>query len=395
MKKTIIFIISTIIFPLFFACNKPSISTSQVCDDFSLPFHPKTPAFESILQKAISNGLPGVVLLVHDSNGMYAGALGKADIQKNISMQPCHISKVASITKIFINVLAFQLQEEGKLDLDAPINDYLSPQDLKNIQNANQVTVRQLMMHNTGIYDVIKDNGFYLDLLNNPPKHRNYYDLLKYVRGKKASFSPGEGPGYSNTNTLLLAMILDKVAEKPHWQLLHEKIIQPLNLKNTFYYYHDSLPKGKIAQGYYDLYNNGKLENLSSFNTGSGNGYTGIYSNVFDLFQFMDALLIHPSLLSNHSLNEMLTFGNEEPGNTERLLGAGIMKDFLDREHADTEYGFGHRGRDLGYSADLFYFPEKQQTMILIVNYGTDGESKLRPYFYELRKDVVDVMMKP
>lgn len=395
MKKVIIYILSVLVFPFIFACNKPTISTSQVCDSPALPFHPKTPAFESVLQKAIQNGLPSVVLLVQDSNGTYAGAMGKADIQNNISMQPCHISKVASITKIFINVLAFQLQEAGKLDLDAPINNYLSQKDLKNIQNANQVTVRQLMMHNTGIYDVIKDNGFYLDLLNNPPKHRDYYDLLKYVRGKKASFSPGEGPGYSNTNTLLLAMILDKVAEKPHWQLLQEKIIQPLGLKNTFYYYHDSLPKGKVAQGYYDLYNNGKLENLSSFNTGSGNGYTGIYSNVFDLFKFMDALLIHPSLLSNQSLNQMLTFGNEEPGNTERLLGAGIMKDFLNREHADTEYGYGHRGRDLGYSADLFYFPEKQQTMVLIVNYGTDGESKLRPYFYELRKNVVDAMMNP
>lgn len=358
----------------------------------NLPEHPKAAQFNQVIQRAIHKGLPGISLLIKDAEGTFVGSGGMADIAQQIKMEPCHISKVASITKIFMSVLAFQLAEEGRLDLDQLISTYLSAADLKNIRNADQVTVRQLMMHNTGIYDVIKDNAFYLDLLNNPPKHRTTADILKYVRGKEPAFEPGKGPGYSNTNTLLLSMILDKAGGKPHEQLLHERILDPLQMKNTFYYYHDALPEGKVAQGYYDLYNNGKIENLSSFNTGSGNGYTGIYSNVFDLMDFMDALLIHPKLLNASSIDQMLTFGDWEKDQKERRLGAGIMKDFLNR--APDEYAYGHRGRDLAYSADLFYFPESQQTMVLIVNYGTDGESQLRPAFYELRQEIVDEMMK-
>ncbi|MCO6495643.1 MAG: serine hydrolase [Bacteroidetes bacterium] len=376
------------------SCSKESITKSEVCNaSENHSGHPKSELFNSILNKAVADGFPGIALLVVDSNGTYVGSAGYADIKNKIKMQPCHISKVASLTKIFIGVLAFKMQEEGKLDLDKKISEYLDSKELEGIANANEVTVRQLMMHNTGIFDVITDTKFYLDILNNPPRHRNQMDILEYVRGKKSLYTPGNGPSYSNTNTLLLSMVIDKIGGKPHQELLHEKILEPLGLNNTYYFYHDPLPEGKVAQGYYDLYNNGRLENLSSYNTGSGNGYTGIYSNVFDLRDFIDALLIHKTLLTTNSLNQMLIFGKSEKGYEERELGAGIMKDFLLRTNP-KEYAYGHRGRDLGYTADLFYFPEYKQTLALIINYGTDGDSRLRPLFYELRKSIVDAMMQ-
>jgi D-alanyl-D-alanine carboxypeptidase len=88
----------------------------------------------------------------------------------------------------------------------------------------------------------------------------------------------------------------------------------------------------------------------------------------------------------------MLSFNTKEEEGSDRLLGQGVVKDFIHRPN--NEYAYGHRGRDLAYSADLFYFPEQKQTMVLIVNYGTDGDSKLRPAFYDLRKAVVDSMMQ-
>jgi D-alanyl-D-alanine carboxypeptidase len=375
-----------------FSCSKKTIEATQICNTPALPAHPKSMQFQSVIDHYTLQGLPGIALLIKDSNGTWVGSSGMADIDKGILMQPCHISKVASITKIFMATLAFKLFEEGKLNLDAPVHTYLDASQLKDIANADQVTVRQLLNHTTGIYDVIEDNNFYLDVLNNPPKHRTQEDILKFVRGKDAVFPAGEGPGYSNTNTLLLSMIIDKIGGKPHQQLLHEKVIDPLALQNTYYYYHDPLPEGKVAQGYYDLYNNGNIENLSSYNTGSGNGYTGLYSNVFDLLVFIDALLIQKTLVSDNSLQQMLSFNTKEEEGSDRLLGQGVVKDFIHR--SNNEYAYGHRGRDLAYSADLFYFPVQKQTMVLIVNYGTDGDSKLRPAFYDLRKAIVDAMMQ-
>lgn len=375
------------------SCKKnESITHTQTCTDQSFPDHPKGDAFQQIISHYTGLGLPGIALLIKDEDGVWTGASGKADIAQNIDMQACHISKVASLTKIFMASLTFKLVEEGKIDLDKKVADYLSESDIKGIKNADIVTVRQLLNHTTGIFDVIQDNDFYLGVLNNPPDFRDQYDILKFVRGKKATFEPGTASGYSNTNTLLLSMVIDQATGVPHAQLLREKIIQALNLSHTYYYYHDPLPDYGVAQGYYDLYNNNTLVNVSHYNTGSGNGYTGLYTNVHDLLTFSEALFENKILVSPESLDQMLTFNLYMEKDSDRELGQGTMKDFIMRNNAD-EYAWGHRGRDLGYSADMFYFPEKGQTMILIVNYGTDGASGLRPHFYDLRTSIVDAMM--
>ncbi len=379
---------------LLSACSrKGSITPTEVCSVATAPSHSKGTAFQEIIADFTHKGLPGIALLVKDAEGTWYGASGKADIAKGIPMQPCHVNKVASLTKIFMGALTFKLVEEGKIDLDKKVSEYLSAKDLKDIANAGKVTVRQLLKHTTGIFDVITDNSFYLSVLNDPPAFRDQYDILKFVRGKAAAFEAGTQEGYSNTNTLLLSMVIDKATGISHAQLLREKIFEPLGLQHSFYYYHDALPAHSVAQGYYDLFNNRTIANVSSYNTGSGNGYTGLYTNVFDLLQFSEALFEDRSLLSQNSLDQMLTFDMPLEAGADRLLGAGAMKDFIHRADP-SEYAWGHRGRDLGYSADMFYFPEKGQTMVLIVNYGTDGESALRPAFYELRKAIVDKMME-
>jgi len=379
---------------LWSSCKKKeSITPTDVCTYTPAAAHTKGPAFQAIIDRYTQKGLPGIVLLVKDAEGTWHGASGQADIAKEIPMQPCHINKVASLTKIFMGALTFKLVEEGKIDLDKKISEYLPAKDLKDIANADKVTVRQLLKHTTGIFDVITDNSFYLSVLNDPPAFRDQYDILKFVRGKAAAFEAGTEEGYSNTNTLLLSMVIDKATGVSHAQLLREKIIAPLGLQHSFYYYHDALPAHGVAQGYYDLFNNGTIANVSSYNTGSGNGYTGLYTNVFDLLKFSEALFEDKTLVSPHSLDQMLTFDMPLEAGADRLLGAGTMKDFIQRADP-SEYAWGHRGRDLGYSADMFYFPIKGQTMVLIVNYGTDGESALRPAFYELRKAIVDKMME-
>jgi D-alanyl-D-alanine carboxypeptidase len=187
-------------------------------------------------------------------------------------------------------------------------------------------------------------------------------------------------------------MVINKVAGKNHSDLIHEFIIDPLGLKHTYYYWHDPLTENP-AQGYFDLYNNGSICNLTNYNTGSGNGYAGIYSSVRDQMIFIEALVKNKTLLSQASLDKMMTFDMPEEEGTHRLLGLGLYKDFIDR--ADTsEYSYGHRGRDLAYSFDVNYFPKNQTTMALLVNYGTDGNSSLRPFFYDLRLAVVDEIFK-
>lgn len=87
----------------------------------------------------------------------------------------------------------------------------------------------------------------------------------------------------------------------------------------------------------------------------------------------------------------MLEITSEDLSSGE-AYGVTIRKDFLERP--TDEFGLGHRGRDLAYSADLFYFPNYDLTLAYMVNYGTDAKSELRDVFFDFRNAIVDAMMK-
>ncbi len=351
--------------------------------------NPKSAEFQSLIENYVKQGLPGIILLVKDDNGFYIGSAGMADIKKGITLQSCHISKICIITKMELGVAIMRLQEKGILSLDDPIRNYISADILDKIENCDQpLTIRNLMNHTSGIYDIIEDQGFYLQVLNDPGKHWIADDLLKYAYNKDAmfEFNPDYTAGYSNTNYTLLSMIVEEATNKSHSQVLHEEVVDALGMTNTYYFWHDPLPDNEVAQGYYDLYNNGTLMNLTNWNTGSGNGYGGMYSTVWDMYLLLDALFVKKTLLTQESLDQMLVFNPTVE--SRKLLGLACFKDFIDIGDPEKNYAWGHRGRDLSYSADLFYFPEHNAIMSLIVNYGTDGDSPLRPVFLEMRDDV-------
>lgn len=374
------------------SCKEDPVRPSSACT-VSAPSpdsHPRAQVYQGVMDDYVKRGLPGMTLLIRDREGVWYGASGMADIEQELLMQPCHVSKAASITKIFIGALVMKLVEEDQIDLDAPLTRYVDARYTRKVANAGEVTLRQLLNHTSGIPDLIDQNSFYLAVLNNPAKFWKPEELLSYVYGLDALFEPGEQLEYSNTNLLLAVMAIEGATGRNHADLLREKVIGPLGLENTFYHWHDALP-GFVAQGYYDLYNNGTLVEMSNFNTGSGNGYGGIYSTVFDLQVFIEALLRDRTLLSPASLEEMITLTAEDLPDLEGY-GVTIRRDFYDR--APDEYALGHRGRDLAYTGDLFYFPEKDATFACLINYGTDADSGLKDLFLEFRNAIVDEVMK-
>ncbi|GAB4277415.1 MAG: serine hydrolase domain-containing protein [Marinilabiliales bacterium] len=390
MRISFIIISTGILFVLFLSsCTKDvEKSTKLNCQNqLYVQTHPKSVEFQQIIEKYVKKGLPGISVLIEDSSGLWVGAYGYADIENNIEFTPCHISKAASITKLLVGTLTMKLQEEGKIDLDDPVSKYIDESILNKIDNAQGITVRQLMNHTTGIFDVITSSEFYLAVLNNPNKHWTQEELLKFVYGVEGYNLNDPFPAhYSSTNTLLLSMCIEKATGEKHEKLLREKVIDHVGMENTYYQGRETLPD-ICAQGYFDLHNNGKIVNVSNLITGSGNGYGGIYSNVFDLYKFIKALLIDKSILSQESLDEMMEFVREDEN---YYCGAGIIKKFTEKSH----YGIGHTGRDLGYNADLFYFPETNQIMIFFVNYGTNGSSNINQHFFDFENELVDALLE-
>ena len=391
-----ILLILLIIVMAFSSCKKAQIiMTTTVGQEIpwvdSSNIHPKNTAFRSLLDKYKRKGLPGISLLINDSKGTWVGAVGKADISNNIDFVPGTISKAASITKLFIGTLVFRMIEDsvntgiGYKELNKKIADWLPSNITDKLANGSLVTLGQCMKHETGIPDLIEEDRFYLAVLNNPNKKWTQEELLEFIYNKPALFAPGDTAVYSNTNTTLITLVLEKQTGKKHADLLKQYITTPLGLRNTYYQPHDKLPPS-VAQGYFDLYNNQTIVNVSNLVTGSGNGYGGIFSNLFDLFKFESALLVQRTFLKATSMTIMETYGKQDDTN---LYGYGIQKSYMN----GTDFGIGHKGRDLGYTANLFFFPTKGVTHIFFINYGTDADSELKQTFREFVDELISLTL--
>jgi len=347
---------------------------------------------KALLEKYTRKGLPGISLLVNDKAGTWTGSAGKADIENNVDFAPNTISKAASITKFFMSTLLFRLMEDsaksgiGYTEIHTKISHWLPKDVIDKLPNGNLVTLGQCMNHETGIPDVIDQDDFYLAVLNNPNKKWQPEELLEFIYNKPALFAPSDTAIYSNTNTILIKMVIEAATGKSHADLLKQYILTPLGLNHTYYQPYDELPN-TVAQGYFDLYNNNTIVNVSNLVTGSGNGYGGLYSNVFDLFTFIKAVFIEKTLLNSKSLSIMQTYGKEDDPN---YYGYGIEKTFLN--HGE-DYGIGHKGRDLGYTANLFYFPHKGVIHVFFVNYGTDSKSNLQQVFYDFQEELLNLTL--
>lgn len=389
------FILMACLSLVFVSCRKSLVGTTVSCNpdyqDSSFK-HPKRVIFQAILDKYKKKGLLGIAVLLQDEDGVWMGSAGKSDIGGGIDFKPCTVSKAASITKMMFGAAVMQLREQGVVNLADKASKWLDKEIVENIANADKVNLGDLMYHRTGIYDIIADGDFYLAVLNNPNKKWSGRELAKFAYGKPmvneyvSNAAEGE---YSNTNTLLLSMCIEAITGKPHNELMHSLVIDKLGMRNTYYSYHDALPEF-TAQGYYDLYNNGTIVNVSNLVTGSGNGYGGIYTNVTDLHKFMKAMFIDKILVNQTSLDMMQTFiADDESGN----LGMGLLQQY--KKLGLPHLGTGHSGRDLGYSGDAHYFPTRNNRMFInLVNYGSNGKTPLRQVFYDMRDEFVTELLK-
>jgi D-alanyl-D-alanine carboxypeptidase len=251
------------------------------------------------------------------------------------------------------------------------------------------------MNHTSGIPAVTAQSAFYLAALNSPDKHWTAKELVKYIYNKPEEYCCGKDKAsYSDSNTLLLSMILDKILGYHHSIALKSMVLDPLGMNSTYYFPHQNLP-ANTARGYFDLYNNNTITDVTNINTGSGNGYGGTYSTVLDLSRYIETVWRNKTFISQAAMQEMQKFVQEEINETNSkdtlFLGQCLMRRFTYIKPGS--YGIGHTGRDLGYNANAFYFPKEDVTMTLIVNYGTNGKSNLKPVFLEFQDEIMKLIL--
>ena len=353
----------------------------------------KTSKLKAIINTYVNKGVPGMIVLVKTGDVTWQTAAGFSDVEKGIAMETTNELMIASITKMFVAVVTLRLQEEGKLDIDKPINTFNCGHRFKDIANAEKITIRHLLNHTSGLPDFITTGRFVTNLLDQPSNNWKKNDLLKFLANTKPEFIPGEKGIYSNSNFLLLSVILDEEFKDSvgHASLIQRDIIDPLLLDHTNYIDREAPPKN-LAQGYADLYSNKHLINLTHLNIGgTGNGFSGMFSTVGDLSKFLDALLIKKTLLNDSSLEQMLRF-TQDSQEEAVAFGLGIWKDFQDK--GTNKFAYGHRGREAAYTADLFWFPTQDVMYVLMMNCGIGTDSPFKEMFLEFRKELVTELLR-
>lgn len=238
------------------------------------------------LDNAIDNGLDGIVVYV-DKKGREPEfySAGWKNRENKIPADPHALFKIASISKLYIAAATAKLVNSKSLSLDKTLVDYL-PELAGRIENADQITLRMLLQHRSGIPNFIDAPD--LPWANLPVDANEFLNL---VLDKPADFKPGSRYRYSNTNYLLIGNILDKTLGYSHHKYIKTEILDSLGLTHTFGLLGEVDLK-EMMSGYYTEYN-GDLKTQNYVAPGGS-----MVATAQDVGVFLRAL-IDGSLLSN------------------------------------------------------------------------------------------------
>ncbi|WP_040281714.1 serine hydrolase domain-containing protein [Psychroserpens damuponensis] len=197
------------------------------------------------VNQSLSHGFDGVIVYVDEAGKAPAYyAAGYHNKEEKTPANPKALFKIASISKLYVAVAITKLAHEQRLSLDQSLVDYF-PELEQRIENANNITVRMLVKHRSGIPN-FTDNPKYWE--NQPNTN---IDVLDYALDLPANFQPDQDYGYSNTNYLLLSRIIENVTGKTRQDYFKKEIFTPLELNNTYGSLKEVKNIDNVMSGYY------------------------------------------------------------------------------------------------------------------------------------------------
>lgn len=345
--------------------------------------HPRAATYERVLDEIASGVVPGAVWLVRDADGPWVGAMGFADLDARVPMEPCHRTRIASVTKSMVAVMMLELVEQGALSLDDGLDPYLGAELISAIPRVDAIRVHHLLSHSSGLENYL-DLAWGLSLFNDPTQTWTSEELLERGLSKKPRLEPGERHEYSNTNYVLAGKVAEGASGQPHEVLLEEHVFEALGMQDTRYT-PDQFEFPDVVRGYLDLYGDRVL--VDATETYAINGVTaagGVVSTATDLARFLEGSLREDGILAPELRAAALDFLPTPSDHGFTGYGLGF-------ERWETPYGvgIGHTGQEMGYLTFAYWFPESNVTFVLWVN----ASSISTPTDDNLTGDVVDYVL--
>jgi len=308
-------------------------------------------------------GTAGFVLRDGSSFGI---AVGVSNRTTGTPMKPTDRLLLGSVGKTYVSAVALQMIHEKKFSLDDTLDEFFGTEPwFARIANGSAITVRHLMTHTSGLVRYEFNPKFTQDLTASPDKVWTGVDRLAYLFDAKPPFAPGKGWEYSDTNYIVLGMIIEHVSKNAFYDELRTRVLGPFGLTDTVPADTRTVPG--LVQGYAgannpfggsdEMIKDGKFAVNPQFEwTGGGLAVTAL-----DLAKW----------------GKILYEG--------KAFDASMMALFLDgvpaRLGPDTKYGlgviirptalgvtYGHSGFMPGYQTELMYFPDLKASFAVQVN---------------------------
>ncbi|MFE2271359.1 serine hydrolase domain-containing protein [Streptomyces lavendulae] len=328
---------------------------------------PDLEALQAALQNTLAAGAPGAMARISGVDGVQTKTAGVRDKVSGAAMDTDARFRIGSVTKTFSSVVLLQLVAEKKIELDQPVNHYLP-----GLLPDDRITVRHLMTHRSGLSDYT--NAMFNNTVPGFEAVRNkvfgYQELVQLSLNEPRTGEPGAAYSYSNTNFVVVGMLIEKATGNPVVKEYERRIIKPLKLRNTSYVHPDTKIKGLHANGYLHPDEAGAPLVDSTEQTVSWAQSAGaMISSAADLNTFTSAL-VTGRLLPPALLDQMLTMTPTDATNT-RFYGLGLRR--YDLSCGTSVYG--HTGTVQGFYTYAFSTRDGKRSLAAMANTSNRGSA--------------------
>ena len=416
MKETSVLLYVIILSCTILSCNPSPNSTPNNTLQVDID------SLDNVLTKiSKETAIPGFAAkIIRGDSIIYSKGFGYADLANEYPFTPQTIHTVASISKTFVGVAIMQLVEDGKLNLDDPINNFLPYEITSPHFPEVQITVRHLVTHTSSINDEFDDGEKRPSRLLEKSRYQSdeipislaediyYYDgifleledYLKaaftptgkwYSKSNFSDFKPGEKYEYSNEGSNLAALIVEKISGEPFSEFTQKNILKPLGMSYSFWHYQEL--DSSISKLYIEKEHNG--------------------NKVFEFPRYIDSSYPCGDLKSNtEDLSKYLVEIKNGLNGKGKILNATSYQTLLnpqlasaptqerDEDALNDEYNVGvfwavsepgirlHKGGSIGVYSILYFNPKNDVGVITYCNLAHPDFGKIVNAIREFEKNL-------
>ena len=312
-------------------------------------------AFEESFQES---GVPGAIVAVRTPEGTWVSTRGVADRATGEPMQADMHQRIGSVTKVFTATLLLKAAARGQLSLEDTIDQYI-----EGVPNGDEMTLRQIANMSSGVASYTFNEQWQHEAFADPTKAWAPEELAQIgIKDSPVFEPPGTGWQYSDTNYVLLGLVLEQVTGKTVGELYEKQIIKPLHLKETSFPNADRSLPGPYAHGYtLQGQSDGQLADATHWSPTWSWAAGGMISTANDMLVYGRAVGTGEGLLPPEQQAERLTsfLYGLPPNSPEKAYGIGLV---------DQRGWLGHTGETPGYNTTVYYNAELHATAVVEVN---------------------------